>query len=1180
MDDLYKSVLDATMDWEFLMDEEGRFKYISPSCRRMTGYLNSEFMKNADLYMEIVKPDDREKVRKYFKELTREPSSLQFKILTADNQDRVIGIICNKSYDDEGNFIGLRGSSRDVTNEVKGLEERKNFMDSELSRTLQNLEHLQEGNFSLSLTGISGGETTRDLEDIFSTIDKGLSNIVQSLNVLISDATMLSVAAVEGRLDTRADASKHRGDFRKIVEGVNDTLDSVIGPLNVAAEYVDRISKGDIPEKITDTYNGDFNEIKNNLNQCIDAVNLLVSDAKMLSVAAVEGRLDTRADASRHGGDFQKIVEGVNDTLDSVIDPLNVAAKYVDQISKGDIPGKITDTYNGDFNVIKNNLNQCIDAVNLLVSDAKMLSVAAVEGRLDTRADASRHGGDFRKIVEGVNATLDSVIGPLNVAAEYVDRISKGDIPEPITDTYNGDFNEIKNNLNQCIDAVNLLVSDAKMLSVAAVEGRLDTRADASRHGGDFQKIVEGVNDTLDSVIGPLNVAAEYVDRISKGDIPEPITDTYNGDFNEIKNNLNQCIDAVNLLVSDAKMLSVAAVEGRLETRADASRHGGDFQKIVEGVNDTLDSVIGPLNVAAKYVDEISKGDIPEKITDSYNGDFNKIKNNLNQCIDAVNLLVSDAKMLSVAAVEGRLDTRADASHHGGDFRKIVEGVNDTLDSVIGPLNVAAEYVDRISKGDIPEPITDTYNGDFNEIKNNLNQCIDAVNLLVSDVNMLAKAAIEGRLNTRADASRHGGDFRKIVEGVNNTLDSVIKPVNEAMRVSHELAGCNFKVRVNENLHVEGDFIKFKEALNLIGNQMDTAVSEISRVADEYSKGNFEAQINKKLNVQGDLVQLKDSLDKIGSEVSKSLMYVLIQIKDLKAHSDNASIGVEDVSKGAELISRNAENVSSNAGKSEEGITQVLKTMEDLTVTIGEVSQNAESVAKLTVEAAKLAENGAKFAGNAEKGMTSITTTSTEVDLIIKEIKTQMDQIGKIVGLITDLSNQTNLLALNAAIEAARAGDAGRGFAVVASEVKSLATESRASAENIAQMIGGLQKKSQAAADAMTSAGSAVIQGNQALSDTLRVFTELITSVQQINQNMEHVASATEEQAASFEEITASVNEMSKLVKDTAKDAVHSSATSEEALAVVDQITNVITSINKVVFDVSKEMDKFKLRSV
>ena len=101
------------------------------------------------------------------------------------------------------------------------------------------------------------------------------------------------------------------------------------------------------------------------------------------------------------------------------------------------------------------------------------------------------------------------------------------------------------------------------MLSEAAVAGKLDTRADATRHEGDFRKIVEGVNDTLDAVIGPLNVAAEYVERISRGDIPEPIIDNYNGDFNEIKNNLNTCIIAVNNLVADAVMLSEAGIAGQ-----------------------------------------------------------------------------------------------------------------------------------------------------------------------------------------------------------------------------------------------------------------------------------------------------------------------------------------------------------------------------------------------------------------------------------------------------------------------------------------------------------------------------------------------------------------------------------------------------------------------------------------
>jgi len=1005
---------------------------------------------------------------------------------------------------------------------VEGVNATLDAVIGPLNVAAEYVDRISKGEIPAKITDNYNGD--------FNEIKKTLNACIDAVNALVADASMLEKAAVEGKLATRADATKHQGDYRAIVVGVNNCLDSVIGPLNVAADYVDKISKGAIPDKITDPYNGDFNVIKNNLNNCIDNINALVADANMLGKAAVEGRLDTRADMTKHQGDYRRIVEGVNATLDAVIGPLNVAAEYVDRISKGEIPAKITDNYNGDFNEIKNTLNACIDNINSLVADANMLAKAAVEGKLDTRADASKHQGDYRKIVEGVNNCLDSVIGPLNVAAEYVDRISKGEIPAKITDKYNGDFNEIKNNLNNCIDNINALVADANMLEKAAVEGKLDTRADATKHQGDYRAIVVGVNNCLDSVIGPLNVAAEYVDRISKGEIPAKITDKYNGDFNEIKNTLNACIDAINGLVADANMLAKAAVEGKLKTRADATKQQGDYRKIVEGVNATLDSVIGPLNVAADYVDRISKGEIPDKITDQYNGDFNVIKNNLNNCIDNINALVADAVMLEKAAVEGKLATRADATKHQGDYRAIVVGVNNCLDSVIGPLNVAADYVDHISKGQIPAKITDNYNGDFNVIKNNLNNCIDNINALVADANMLAKAAVEGKLKTRADATKHQGDYRKIVEGVNSTLDSVINPVNEALRMSIEFSKCNFSARVDENLHVEGDFIKFKDALN-----------------------------------------------SIGIEVSKAVNLINQQVLDLASSAQEANASIEEVSSGAEQIAKNAAGVSNNAERGNEGITQVLRAMEDLNQTVTDVAQKAEKVSQLTEDANTLSVKGTGLAEQAERGMQSITTSSNEVDKIIVDIKAEMDKIGKIVGLISDLANQTNLLALNAAIEAARAGEAGRGFAVVATEVKSLAQESRASAENIADMIGTLQKKSMAAGEAVASSNREVKAGSESLAQTLRSFKDIAKSIEDISKNVVEVASVSEEQAATVEEVTASVNEVHGMVQATAKDAMDAAAASEEASASIDQITKVMGGVNAIVNNVSKEMAKFKV---
>ena len=504
--------------------------------------------------------------------------------------------------------------------------------------------------------------------------------------------------------------------------------------------------------------------------------NTLVIDADTLARAAVAGKLATRADASRHHGDFRKIVVGVNATLDAVIGPLNVAAEYVDRISKGDVPSRITDSYNGDFNEIKLNLNTCIDAVNALVTDTDTLVRAAVAGKLATRADASRHHGDFRKIVAGINETLDAVIGPLNVAAEYVDRISKGDIPPGITDSYNGDFNEIKNNLNTCIDAINALVSDTGALARASVAGKLATRADASRHHGDFRKIVAGLNETLDAVIGPLNVAAEYVDRISKGEIPPMITDSYNGDFNEIKLNLNAVVKMMNELLAETDKIIKAAAVGQLDQRANADLFVGGWHKLVAGVNDTITNIVNPLMVTANYVEQVSKGIIPPVITTEYQGQYNVIKQNLNAMVKMMNELLAETDKIIKSAAAGQLDQRANADLFVGGWHKLVAGVNDTITNIVNPLMVTADCVERISKGDMPPVITTSYQGQYNVIKNSLNVLIEALNRITAGARELAQGNLLVNLRERSD----NDELMKALIAMVKQLTAVVSEVKSA----------------------------------------------------------------------------------------------------------------------------------------------------------------------------------------------------------------------------------------------------------------------------------------------------------------------------------------------------------------------------------------------------------------
>ena len=642
--------------------------------------------------------------------------------------------------------------------------------------------------------------------------------------------------------------------------------------------------------------------------------------------------------------------------------------------------------------------------------------------------------------------------------------------------------------MKKMVDAIKALTSDANMLSKAAIDGKLATRADATKHQGDYQKIVAGVNECLDSVIGPLNVAAEYVDRISKGDVPPKITDSYNGDFNEIKNNLNVCIDAVSALVADASMLSKAAVDGKLATRADATKHQGDFKNIVQGVNDCLDSVIGPLNVAAEYVDRISKGDIPPKITDSYNGDFNEIKNNLNQAIDAVNALVTDAGMLAKAAVDGKLATRADASKHQGDFQKVVAGVNNTLDSVIGPLNVAAEYVDRISKGDIPPRISDSYNGDFNEIKNNLNRAIDAVNALVSDANLLAKAAVDGKLATRADASKHQGDFQKIVAGVNDTLDAVIGPLNVAAEYVDRISKGDMPKIISDNYN--GDFNDIKNNLNVLIE----ATNGITENAKKVSHGNL-------------MVELKKRSE--NDDLMESLAAMVAKLKEVVMEVQSAA---DNVASGGQEMSATAQEMSQGATEQAASAEEVSSSMEQMASSIRQNTDNAMQTEKIAI----------KSASDAKEGGKAVTATVAAM----KEIATK-------ISIIEEIARQTNLLALNAAIEAARAGEHGKGFAVVASEVRKLAERSQSAAGEISQLSTSSVAIAEQAGDMLNrmlpdiQKTAELVQEISASSKEQDTGAEQINkAIQQLDQVIQQNASAAEEMASTTEELSSQAEQL------------------------------------------------------
>ncbi len=326
-------------------------------------------------------------------------------------------------------------------------------------------------------------------------------------------------------------------------------------------------------------------------------------------------------------------------------------------------------------------------ALREMVAETRRLCTEAVEGRLSARADPARFRGAYREVVEGVNATLEAVTGPLAVAASHLDRIARGDIPQPLAAGYRGDFAQVERSLNCCMEAVRLLVTDTRSLADAAVAGHLGKRADAARHGGEFRLIVEGVNGALDAVVRPISAAAAELERISRGELPDRVEGSFPGDFSAVRDSLERSVAAIRSLASDVRALSAAAVDGRLATRADPARHRGEYRAVVEGVNATLDAAVAPVQEAAQVLERLAARDLRARVGGSYRGDHARIREAVNATGEALHNAIAGvartAEQVSAAAAEIAASSEAIASGATEQASSIAQ-TSQSLESMTG----------------------------------------------------------------------------------------------------------------------------------------------------------------------------------------------------------------------------------------------------------------------------------------------------------------------------------------------------------------------------------------------------------------------------------------------------------------------------------------------------------------
>ncbi|HDS1205404.1 chemotaxis protein [Shewanella algae] len=291
----------------------------------------------------------------------------------------------------------------------------------------------------------------------------------------------------------------------------------------------------------------------------------------------------------------------------------------------------------------------------------------------------------------------------------------------------------------------------------------------------------------------------------------------------------------------------------------------------------------------------------------------------------------------------------------------------------------------------------------------------------------------------------------------------------------------------------------------------------------------------KKIRSDSDLtVQFKTfNADELG-QISDNLRDVISHLRGILNNIANAANTVSD---SATELSSFTQQTNERMHRQQAETEQTATAMNEMTATVSEVAQSTTAAADSAHSADASAANGDSIVQESIASMVALSAQIQGTAQVITHLANESQNIGRVLDVIKGIAEQTNLLALNAAIEAARAGEQGRGFAVVADEVRTLASRTHSSTQEIESMIATLQTGVQEAVIAMEQGITQVEQANSKANMAGEALKEIVVSVDSIAQLNTHIATAAEEQSSVAEDINRSIMAISDITQQSAQAA-------------------------------------------
>lgn len=444
----------------------------------------------------------------------------------------------------------------------------------------------------------------------------------------------------------------------------------------------------------------------------------------------------------------------------------------------------------------------------------------------------------------------EHAISSLDKLVEYAERISVGNFSTKVPKTSDDEVGQLTDAMNNMADRIKNILEDIHNLNKNAADGKLDVRADCTTHSGDYCEIIKGTNDTLDAIVTPLNMAAEYVHQMSRGVLPPKITREYKGEFMALQTNLNNLIDSMEEVTGLAGEIADGNLMVKISQRSSQDKLRQSLALMVQRLTDVVLEFQSASTKVAFGSQDLSSNS--EQMS----------KGATEQAHQAEQVVVAMSQMSSTV-----IDVAKNAM-------EATVASNDTAESATKGLEIVGKTVVGMHKVDETVNVSARTIGELGRSSQEIGKIINTINEIADQTNLLA-------LNAAIEAARAG----ELGRGFAVVADEVRKLAERTGKATDEIALMVKNIQNNTDKAIEGmegvkqeveDGVKLSEearaALNQIVENSKRGTDMVQRIAvatEEQSSAT--------------------------AEVTSSMRAISQVTKDIKVSSDNIKNSAHDL---------------------------------------------------------------------------------------------------------------------------------------------------------------------------------------------------------------------------------------------------------------------------------------------